>query len=141
MPARTVAERFWAKVDRSGGPAACWPFLGALNKYGYGHFAANGKVLRAHRVAIVLGDPADYIRPGGNIPPRELPEGMYGMHECDVRSCCNNGHLEVGEPSENVKAEFARYRRPADALALRMLERRNGERRESERDNGDRRTA
>lgn len=139
--ARSVAERFWGKVDRSGGPDACWPFLGALNKYGYGHFYANGRCLRAHRVAIVLGDPPGYIRPGGAIPPRELPPDLYGMHECDIRSCCNNAHLEPGEPSENNKAEFARYRRPANALALYMLERRNGDRRSDERAATDRRMA
>lgn len=31
-----LAERFWPKVDKSGGPDACWPWLGGINGDGYG---------------------------------------------------------------------------------------------------------
>lgn len=28
--------RFWASVDRSGGPATCWEWMGRRNRKGYG---------------------------------------------------------------------------------------------------------
>lgn len=118
----TVAERFWAKVDRSGGPDACWPFTGAINKYGYGHFSIDGKTHRANRVALALGDPPDVQRPGGPIPPREIPEGMYSLHNCDLRKCCNLAHLRLGDQSENNDDAYARFRRPAGRLAFGIRE-------------------
>src|SRR5580692_1475951 len=49
-------ERFWAKVDRSGGPHACWPFTksSVSRRTGYGNFWLNGKTVLAHRVAYAL---------------------------------------------------------------------------------------
>lgn len=107
MAQRPLVDRFWSKVDRSGGPEACWPFTGSINvQHGYGQFRLGKQVARAHRVAVVLGD-----------PPREIPAGMYVLHSCDNPRCCNPAHLRVGTQSENNKDQYARYRRPAGALA------------------------
>jgi hypothetical protein len=132
----SLAERFWKKVDRSGGPEACWPWLGALNKYGYGHFRGEeNRTLRANRVAVALGDPPDVVRLVP-IEPRDIPDCMYALHSCDVRLCCNPAHLRIGNSSENLKDQYARWRRPANALSLRKADRRK-----DDRGSADRRTA
>jgi len=113
----TVAERFWAKVDRSGGPDACWSWTGALNKYGYPHFRMNGKVVRGNRLAIVLGDPEDVVRPGGRIPPRPLGDDELSCHgkECQKsgirKACCNVAHLTPGDYSQNLIDAYERGER------------------------------
>jgi len=48
-------SRFWAKVDRSAGPNACWPWLGKKDRDGYGEFEFKARPnrwqWRAHRFA------------------------------------------------------------------------------------------
>src|SRR3990167_2460661 len=51
--ARPVA-RFWAKVDRSGGQDACWPWTGGKLRRGYGEVRIAKTTLSAHRVAYEL---------------------------------------------------------------------------------------
>lgn len=48
------AKGFWSRVDQSAGPDACWPWLGAVNRKGYGRRHYQGKVTLAHRVALLL---------------------------------------------------------------------------------------
>lgn len=124
-PARPLAERFWEKVDRSGGPNACWPWLGAINKYGYGHFRMNGKVVRANRLALVLGDPEDVERPGGPIPGRDLEEGQTSRHsrECYEsgvsKACCNVAHLTPGTHGDNLRDAYEYGERPREFAGTR----------------------
>ncbi len=93
MAKRSVEDRFWAKVDRSGGPDACWPFTGARSSTGYGTFEFGG-TKRAHRVAWMLA-----------VGP--IPEGLQLDHLCHNedascvvvsacvhRRCCNPTHLQ-----------------------------------------------
>lgn len=84
--------RFWSKVDKAGGPDACWPWIAkarAQSGKGYGSFAlAPGKYIHAHRLAWELT----------NGP---FPEGMHGCHKCDNVLCCNPAHLFPGTPKEN----------------------------------------
>lgn len=96
---RPLAERFWEKVDRSGGPDACWPWTGGLNKLsGYGQFRINpketpGRTTHAyvHRIAFVLC--------GG-----VLPDGYVVDHwKCQQPEprCCNPDHLRAVPPDVN----------------------------------------
>jgi hypothetical protein len=82
------ADRFWQKVDRSGGPDACWPWLGTCYlRGGYGELKRNGKKLRAHRVAY------------------ELIKGLLtnnALHTCDNPKCCNPAHLYDGTQINNI---------------------------------------
>src|SRR5689334_7900007 len=41
-------DEFWSRVDRSGGPTACWPWMGPRTKDGYGRFRGR----YAHRIAL-----------------------------------------------------------------------------------------
>lgn len=95
---RPLLDRFWEKVDRSGGPGACWPWRGAHNADRYGVFrvvdAPTGLVY-AHRMAYAL-----------EFGP--IAEGVEIMHKCPAmprpRDCCNPAHLAPGSHAENCAA-------------------------------------
>lgn len=91
------AERFWSKVDRSGGPDACWPWTGAVDGKGYGRFNIAGHNIPAHRVALALAgrDPGD----------------ACGLHSCDNPPCCNAAHLVRGTLQDNNRHIAERGRR------------------------------
>lgn len=82
-------ERFWSKVDTSGGENACWEWLGTKDRYGYGRFWFNGKMEKAHRLAyqFTMG---------------LIPEGQVIRHKiCRNSACCNPNHLLPGTDVDN----------------------------------------
>jgi hypothetical protein len=82
--------RFWSKVDRSGGPEACWPWLAGIFTNGYGQVRWQGKIRRAHRVAYEL-----MYGP--------ISDGMNVCHTCDNKLCCNSkAHFFLGTQADNV---------------------------------------
>ena len=88
-------DTFWRRVDKSGGPDACWPWTGALNDHGYGVLrVVGGAFVRAHRHAYALT---------GHELPDELrldhtchnDSGCTGYRKgCPHRRCCNPRHHE-----------------------------------------------
>jgi hypothetical protein len=48
------AERFWAKVDKSG---ECWIWTGGCFKNGYGEFGLDGKMRLTHRISYLWHHP------------------------------------------------------------------------------------
>jgi hypothetical protein len=94
-------RRFWAKVDRSGGDGACWPWIGARNAKGYGLFHLGIRSQRAHRVA--------YEMVHG-----EICGGMLVCHRCDTPPCVNPTHLFLGTDADNLRDSFAKGRRRND---------------------------
>ena len=89
---RPLADRLWEKVDRSGGPAACWPWTGTTANDGYGLISLGRKAEGSrvpHRVAWELTN--------GPIPD----EGLTLDHLCRNHSCCNPVHLEPVTIREN----------------------------------------
>ena len=81
--------RFWPKVDRSGGPDACWRWLAAKSGNGYGAFYFRGRWGLAYRCAYEL-----LVGP--------IPEGLQIDHLCRVRDCVNPTHLEPVTHRENL---------------------------------------
>lgn len=92
---------FWGRVDRSGGPDACWLWMGAKHKHGYGILTGNyttGKPTeRAHRVAWVLTH-------------GKIDLGKCILHHCDNPPCCNPKCLFQGTKRDNTLDMVAKMR-------------------------------
>lgn len=82
---KTVEERFWEKVDKSGD---CWLWMGYCRPDGYGRFWHEGKPVYAHRLAYewAYGD---------------IPEGMQADHRCHQRNCVRPEHLRLVTNAQN----------------------------------------
>lgn len=102
---RATRERFSAKVaigntpEHLPGVGVCHVWTAALNAKGYGHFAAEGKIRRAHIVAWEI------------VNVRRVPSGCVVMHICDNRACVNPDHLRVGTAMDNTQDMIAKGRK------------------------------
>ena len=83
------AAYFWSWVDQSGGPDACWPWLGKHGRRGYGRYRLNRRSHFAHRYALTAtsGEPSDPT--------------LFALHSCDNPPCCNPAHLRWGTAADN----------------------------------------
>jgi endogenous inhibitor of DNA gyrase (YacG/DUF329 family) len=100
-----LAGRFWAKVDRSGGPDACWPWTAARFHFGHGAFWLAGHQIHAHRIAWELTH--------GPIPEGDPDNPPCVLHDCpdgDNPACCNPAHLWLGTKGQNTKDMVAKGR-------------------------------
>lgn len=70
------------------GPSECWLWTGGAFSGRYGRFSLGGKALLAHRVVYELHH-------------GPVPEGLYVMHKCNNKLCCNPKHLTPGSGSRN----------------------------------------
>jgi hypothetical protein len=82
------------RVDRSGGPEACWLWTGRnVSSDGYGRITRRGKPVNAHRIA--------WEQANGSI----LPKGKVVRHLCPGGGnplCCNPRHLTLGTKKDNA---------------------------------------
>lgn len=104
MYSESQVRRFWSKVDKSGGPNACWRWTGALGRNGYGYISVNGKDRTAHRVGWEIEN-------GG-----EMPSELHACHTCDHTWCVNPSHIWAGTRHENMRdaRDKGRLRMPSD---------------------------
>ncbi len=97
MARKSLAERFWEKVDIRG-PDECWEWLGYKDHAGYGEMRVDGKRQRSTHVLW-------YLR-HGEYPPK----GRLACHKCDNPSCLNPKHLYLGSQQSNVRDKVQRGR-------------------------------
>lgn len=97
----TILERLMKNLDRSG---EHWIFLGCKDANGYGLVwdSRRGNNSRTHRLAYEF-----WVGP--------IPEGHDIHHECQVRACCNPGHL-VALPRLDHLKEHGSSRRKTHCL-------------------------
>lgn len=90
-------ERFWSKVDKSGGEDACWIWTGCTGR-GYGQIKWGRGMIVSHRIVWILtyGD---------------IPNSLLVLHKCDNPPCVNPQHLFLGTQSDNMKDMFHKKRR------------------------------
>lgn len=93
---KTLGEAVEIRVDKST-PDGCWNWIAPLHNCGYGKFSFRGEPWLSHRAA--------YTAARGPIPP-----GMFVLHSCDNRRCCNPAHLRVGTHAENIQDAVDRGR-------------------------------
>jgi len=100
---RTLAERFWKYVNKSGpsvrqelGP--CWLWTGSILQTGYGCIRNENKSITAHL--------ASWLVHGNSRPAR----GLMICHRCDVRKCVNPEHFFIGTGGDNIRDAVAKGR-------------------------------
>jgi hypothetical protein len=95
-----LRERLERKLDRSGGPNACWPWQGATDHKGYGVIGLGRRADgtdRTHQVAWMLAH-------------GPIPRGLCVLHKCDNPPCCNDAHLFLGTIADNNRDMVAKGR-------------------------------
>lgn len=103
------AARLMSFADCSGGPDACWPWLGGTYKLrgGYGAVHTLGSAsTRQQR-------PAHRAMLEATLGRRLLP-GMYACHTCDNPPCINPDHLYEGTAADNRRDMVERGRSRRD---------------------------
>jgi hypothetical protein len=110
-----IAASWRSRVDRSNGPAACWPWTGGCMTNGYGQtrIKENGRWrgAGAHQVAY-------YLATGRW---ERKADGRLVRHLCHYRRCCNPAHLIGGTHQDNADDRAALVARRRRALPFLVL--------------------
>lgn len=114
-------ERFFAKVDTSGGAGDCQPWDGATTPKGYGMFWLRGQMSSAHRVALMIATQVDGdgLDAGHLCHDRAVERGeCEGGNNCQHRRCVNPGHLHWQTRSENLRGRARKTRLGISSVPL-----------------------
>ncbi len=96
-PSSEDLDRFWSRVDKSGGPDACWLWTAGTHTRGYGRIRWGGKAQSAHRISWTLA----------NGP---IGADLCVRHKCDNPLCCNPSHFFLGTNDDNMQDKRAKGR-------------------------------
>lgn len=124
-PPSGLLARLDAKLDKTAGPDACWPFIGAASRSGrrnvsYPHLREGGRGSRHWRVCRLVLLLADLPEEAflseealslwlklANLSRREVEAAHY---RCDNARCGNASHLRWEPHGQNVGDQAARRR-------------------------------
>ncbi|MGW5519089.1 HNH endonuclease signature motif containing protein [Nocardia africana] len=99
----TLSERFYKRLKQTS--SGCLEWTGYIGPNGYGQIGnSNRKVILTHRAAWMLNH-------------GRIAKGMFILHKCDNRPCCNIDHLFIGTQMENV-VDMHRKGRARKALGI-----------------------
>jgi hypothetical protein len=96
MARKNTLQDFWNRVDKISNPNGCWEWIGTLDRFGYGYFWFQNKMIKSHRFSADLA--------GIKI------KNQFVCHSCDNRKCVNPSHFFVGKHLENNRDMFAKNR-------------------------------
>jgi len=107
VPVRTLEQKFWERIDKSGpvpkhtpGLGPCWVWIAGKDSFGYGRVNIGGRKERprgAHVVSWVIAH-------GGAWP------ALCVLHKCDNPACVNPDHLFLGTRLDNNNDKIAKGR-------------------------------
>jgi len=101
-----LAQRLWARVEKSPEADGCWTFTGYRTAFGYGQIGfGRGVVLYTHRASwMVTHGP--------------IPDGLFVLHKCDNPPCVRPDHLYLGDDLDNGRDMRVRDRWHTSRLKL-----------------------
>lgn len=89
--------RFWTKV-RVGGSDGCWPWMGHIDRNGYGSFWLPSALAKAFQ----LSTQGSAHRAAWRFTNGPFDPVLDVCHRCDNPVCCNPGHLFLGTHIDNM---------------------------------------
>lgn len=101
---RPAPEDVWLHIDKRAGPNACWPWLKAKTKSGYGAMNVDlGRGYKQYGTHVIVM----WLLHG---QATERGTNLVVRHKCDNPICCNPNHLQLGSFSDNSRDMVKRGR-------------------------------